>query len=1156
MSEVLWVAVPGGRRDGEVLLRVLVVPKLDGDSLDTEGMASWPPQELVDATLSVSFAASVEGDTVPADIDVVSVEVAPPHVQAEPGLWESFFGSASVRPARAPAAAPEVQVEDTSARASAIATTFQEAAKARIAAEDAERPAFDAVVREQLETHWSGEGPPRRATASTPMERTAEPDFHRTVSLLREHPTVLRALGLIIELRFAASKIPAGLSEGMVKVEWPGAPAPDGFPRIVSPWTRYGGEFRPASTANIDAGMVALTNSPGAAAGEPGWEVVTVDVDGGAGRLRDAARALAQPDAPPATLPALRTAGMLLVRRGRQADFAARRAASETNAARGSMGNAALTADDLVLGYRIDVKPFGGEWLSLHERDAEYTIDEVKLGPAPEEGHVKAQAAVDEGDGTLRADEVVARWSGWSLAVRPPAFDPRDGRPRPERRPGLPFDFGWEFKVRDRSLPRLRFTGTYRMRARVVDMAGGGLELQEAEDDRGATEPVPYRRFEPVTSPGIALPDGVKPDDLGPGESAHVVLIRSDLGISAEQFADDNPRYGPHAGRVLIAPHTSLAIAEQHGQLDDEDDDRAFELVRRGAARAVDPDKPLPDPAAGGVTAFPVPEPGGVEAGMTERSWPEDTWPDLDPKQLELSERTRRASNALAWQGNRLNVRLAQAEQLTLELSTFLRPDFLDQFAIKEPLPEESEEAANQGRHPMITPATRVTLVHPVRRPLSDPAGKLTPRREAEQTFAILEPDPVLLGVDTKSTGQLAVTASWAEPLDDKTQKVADAPVQKVIIGRGDEALKDQLRHEFGDTRHRNVTYALTAASRFRAFFRADEKAEAFVARTTLSEVMNVLSSARPAPPVVLSARPAFRWEQQVSGEGPTRTVQRTRFCGRVRVELERPWFQTGEGEQLALIVTDAPEPDEALQPFLTQLGRDPIWDTPIPNRWPAAAEFAGGVGDPRKVKLAETGAEVMAVAHEVWFHEDRWYADVDLPGLSGNSYSPFMELSVARYQPDSLEGLDLSRVVKTEMVSLLPHRTMKVRRSGSEVFVSLTGLGPTGPIPNRVDAVLERAELPAGVDPRAVELTALESPSDGTPAWMQVEDGTRQTDLAVKDQNILFEIPSGGGVFRVRVREVELVGSDGDPIPGIPGTGDEFAERTVFTDVVMLEDL
>jgi hypothetical protein len=87
MSELLWVAVPGGRHeDRQALLRVLVVPKLDGDSLDSAGMASWPPDELVAATLSVGFAASVEGDTVPDDVEVVSIEVAPPHVQAQPDL--------------------------------------------------------------------------------------------------------------------------------------------------------------------------------------------------------------------------------------------------------------------------------------------------------------------------------------------------------------------------------------------------------------------------------------------------------------------------------------------------------------------------------------------------------------------------------------------------------------------------------------------------------------------------------------------------------------------------------------------------------------------------------------------------------------------------------------------------------------------------------------------------------------------------------------------------------------------------------------------------------------------------------------------------------------------------------------------------------------
>lgn len=1178
MSELIWVAVPGGIdrkvEPPEAILRVVILPRLSGTTLAASGMEHWPPPALTKDTLSVQVSSSpdTEGRTIP---------VPPPYLQAQPGLWEEFFGQGTlVTPAQGRSRTmPEVEVTKTSEDARDIKTTFEKVASTPVS--ETSSAALDPVIRQELD-RWSGRSRGSRRSNNGRRTRTAPTmDFHRSLALLREHPAVLRALGLILELRIKVveSQLLEDPTERFIRVLWPGT---DQVPDIISPWTEFGREFFPASTTNIHAGMVTLTDefNPPASPEEAQWEIVTVDVDNGVSRLRDAAEAL-QPasaaEAPEseasseqtrATLPALRTAGLLLVRKGRGEEFAARRQTFERNAARSSMLETVLKADDLVLGYRLDISRSAGKWFSLHRRKATYHVSgSVPVTPPghSEEGHLKAHAVVDDEDesGLLRADEVVARWSGWSLAVRQPSLNGQAGPEQPVRRIGQPFNLHWEFSVPEGSLPSLRFNSQYRIRARVADLAGGGLEFDDPAADRCATFENTYLRYEPIASPNIRLPD--ETEKLDPGESDRIVVIRSD-GDSAAAFLSLNPGYHSNTRRSLLPPRVPLSMAEQHGMFDrqggpDRDRDaweqQTWEWVSN--ALAEDPaggDALLPDPAAGGVCIFIRPEPGGFPPALVPRAWDED-WPALIAKQILLRERQGgvETANPLRWveDGTLLEVSLAKAEQVTLEISCRMQDNFLDHFAIHGPLPEMFETVAQSGRHPLVTPARTVTLVHAVRRPLNDPAGVLKPQRELEQTFAILDPDPLDLSVDPRSTGQVELTAAWTEHNDEVTQKIDGAHVQTVTVYRGDEKFKEPLRHEFGDTRHRRIRYTVTAVSRFRSYFKEEEDLEAFVARTTLAEPVNILSTARPPALVVLSTRPAFVWDEFIEVRGMTRTVQRRRAGGGLRIELERPWFQTGEGEQLAVLAARDVAPPQALWPFLTQVGRDPIWVTPLLNRWPTAAMFRGQTGEPKEQTLLEAGDLKMdVVSYTPWFHEGRWYADIALPEVAEASYCPIVQLALARYQPDSLTpDLMLSKMIRTEMVPLLPERTLTVTQSGANITVMLDGLGPSGPQSNRVEAILETCTLPAGVPASAVDLIASEPPADGTPAWVAVPGQTHQSQLGSDAMQIT--IPQGPGAFRVRVREVELVETE----PSAPQTWPmtELSERVVFVDVVHLAD-
>lgn len=1178
MSELVWIAVPNGRVDGKVRLRVMVSPRLTTTTLADAAMEHWPPQALIEMPLLVEFTS--DGSTDP----VSSVRIEAPHIIAEPGVWERFFArEMKVQPVLRrgePRALEgtdeplEIKVDPTSVDADAVDKTYVAVASATVSATADRNLDLENAVLTQFATHWTAESLPvseperaaRARRARAVRETPLPPDFHRTLAMLREHPNVLRSLGLVFDLEFAANALPAGMGDPRLRVR-PSAPIPvPGLPSVAAPWTRYSSDFRPASSANISGGMVTLKDDRDINR-DTGWHVVNFDVENGTERLRQAARKAATAesvaDRPPVQMPALRSVGMMLVKRGRQADFDARRRVATTNASRANAGDVVLDSDDLLIGYQIDVRDLSSKhWLSLHRREAQYWVgegdDRIKLrgGAAVlEEGHVKTNAVVKDGSPVLCATEVVARWDGWSLSLARPAFDAPDWAERARRRvSNTSYKFDWQFDPVTGSLPRLRFGTSYSIRARAAYFGDAGLELGDAAAERCMLDQVSYRRYDPILSPELRVPGGAANAQLGPAETAPDVVIRSDREMSVAAFAAANPHYGVHHERQLTPPRTSLTLAEQHGALDQLDSHAAWEQIQDvigGEPMEGGSEPALPDFAARGIQVVVRREPGGVVAMGTSRPWPGE-WPKLGGRLVELRERRVGDGTApVTWQSiegvDRLVVSLAPAEQLTLELSSLPRAETIGQFALQPLLPNDAaSQALDAGRHPLVTPAAAVTFTHAVRKPLADPAGTLTPQREQNQTFAVLFDKPKLLGIDRNSTSQFDLRASWTEFNDDAQVAQVDVSVQSVLVGRGDSSFAAPLRHEFADTKHRIVTYEGTAISRYRRFFGAEEDPAAFRADGKLSQnQVSIPSSARPQVPVVLSTRPAFLWEQEGS-PALGRTVRR-RLAGRLRIELARPWFTTGQGELLAVVMWRGGVPPLSIQPFVSRVGLDPIWATNEPPQWPTAPDFAGMAAE--NVKLAETGADIVVVPFAPFFQDGRWYADIAMSSIAASSYCPFVRLAVARYQPESLQGdfgdLRLSEVVQTEIVQLLPDRQLTVMQSAGTISVQLNGLAPAGPRANRIDLLIEQAADGTS------ELTALGTAPDNVPSWRPLLDRTVQLTLGGSAVEIV--LPQSNGAARLRIREVELIGADDAIYPVQAGTPEELLERVVYTDTIAI---
>jgi hypothetical protein len=67
----------------------------------------------------------------------------------------------------------------------------------------------------------------------------------------------------------------------------------------------------------------------------------------------------------------------------------------------------------------------------------------------------------------------------------------------------------------------------------------------------------------------------------------------------------------------------------------------------------------------------------------------------------------------------------------------------------------------------------------------------------------------------------------------------------------------------------------------------------------------------------------------------------------------------------------------------------------------------------------------------------DLWYADIEV--AIGKAYTPMVRLALARYQPASVPGAKLSRIVLADVISLEPGRAAVIVRKSRTLLESVT---------------------------------------------------------------------------------------------------------------------
>jgi hypothetical protein len=1037
-----------------------------------------------------------------------------------------------------------------------------------------------------------------------------DPDLHQGLTFVGQHRHLQRLLGVVYDVEVDAD-VPIGTTAVQVYAHWSHAAAVDTRHPRTACEVRVD-DFRAASSSEAVAdGYLRLEDVER-------YHVVTVDVDGAMMKLGDLAGDLERRTAhrtvdTPGTsaVPALRTGGIVVSELGHAAllrDKVAR--ALDLDAMLAS--DPLLYAEDLTRGYRVDVQDVAvGAWRSLMWRDATY--DFVDLGVrerAQDEGVVSAPIARRPGPDELYVGEELCAWDGWSLVASRPGriLDAPDAatplRDDPGDPPGDTFRVSIGATVAPGTLPMLRVGRSYRLRVRTVDLANNSVPFDEHGDDAHASPEVHYGRLEPVATPTVLLRT-----PPGPGGSAEHVVLRSDL---------DPPPSPPTAERHLTVPKVGQQTVEVHGALDVPDPAGSGLSVPDGSVArwrqlsgldaatvethpdAVvlpieDDEAPLtvldvdqlavtwaPDPLARGlrVAFLDGPHAGevrGLPFSSTGDPWPETAWAvrlvvtnGPGPVRFDGASRV-------------LEVPLAKGEVTHVRLSSVLDREDLPmlglprwlRWRVPQTVLADLEEAIVEGEHWMVTPFRTLRLAHAVRQPLRTPEfpSPPSPSRPYGATHVTLRGE---LGFSRRSTGRVDWLARWDEPVDDGPNSGApdetppwsrqrEAIAFSVDVEHGDTHAPDVLayagRQEFGDTRHRKVTYHAVATTRFLEQFArtdsfpsdgpgssvalptdgqpiadgtlrlrwrdgaavrpVDEAAYSLdaetgqitfgdgatgavppagttvratyttgpVTRVTADppvghgpQTVSIPSSVRPAAPVLRYAVPTFAWDltEETGGDGEVARIDSHRRGGGIRLYLERPWWTSGAGELLGVLVCPGGRglgwvaDGDPLKGYVSEWGDDPVHaPQPLPLLPPLVTSFPGARRTTTvPTSLAETGSApaqgVHVAGHEVRFDADRdlWCCDVEVD--TGAAYAPFLRLAIARWQPDSLPHAQLSPVVLAQFVQPAPDRLVTLHLGGEDrrsLRVSLAGpaSGRTalGPGPGNARVTVERLEHP-----------------------------------------------------------------------------------------------
>jgi hypothetical protein len=817
-------------------------------------------------------------------------------------------------------------------------------------------------------------------------------------------------------------------------------------------------------------------------------------------------------------------------------------------------------AEDLVRGYVLDVLDLENNvWRSTGERNVTYTSGSARVSDGRtsepfDEAAVQAppHLVIPPNSSIVQftLSEIILTYNGWSNAVTRPGLPLVDSDSTlPPTTP--PFVLTIADSVPDGRLPPLRFGHSYRMRVRVIDVANNKASVSDPATNRQFTDPIFYGRLEPIPPPDIYSQSIPRL-----GESLKRLVIR-DIDL-------DTPSV-----RAVYPQRVSGQFAEAHGLFDNSSGDPApgayTTIVPRESGQYPDPpsdattqpptialDDPvpfLPDPLARRSVLF-LNFGTGEQQSFTADFSPQNgaSWPNYRPYGLELTAGS--AIGASVDQNQRvITFTLTPADEVAVRMTATCDTGDVPLLGMPQlfkggtgPTAADAADIAAGGWW-AITPETDLKLTYAVQKPLATPEfDALRSERYAGQLDASISGN---LTWSPKSTAEVDIVAAWSEPVDDPAlnllqgpgtpnpalREISNSPVATVSEGNtnqlgGTTQIQtpdgDQLNatdplsfdHKFLDTKHRVVTYSGVATS---AFAECYPDGTPMTVSTAKPVTVNILSTAPPEPPAVIGVIPIYDWTLEdahskiISERGPSA----------LRVFLARPWWTSGAGELLAVLNAGANEHASfAADIGVSDWAADPVFSSAVlPSAHPGPASFPNAVNSSGGI-----------AGHAVTFDavRDTWYCDIKVD--TGAAYTPMIRLALARWQPDSLDGVALSKVVMTQIMSLDPGRTLTIVRGGGG---SLSSVQLTGYSYSRAAAV-------DGSGPGIAQLQVQRRDSsidDETLGWelvgapIQMRASRPSTEPATWTARDV-QLP-GSGPHRIVVTQYEMLpGGDSRPLP------------------------
>lgn len=564
-------------------------------------------------------------------------------------------------------------------------------------------------------------------------------------------------------------------------------------------------------------------------------------------------------------------------------------------------------------------------------------------------------------------------------------------------------------------------------------------------------------------------------------------------------------------------------------------------------------------------------------------------WPGRLPFRLQLSDASADSQPLPKWDSGArlLKVQLPPGETATVYISCYPSKADLDLFGLYFWWDEhvgstgETKEFLNTAEHgalSMLSPAHKVLLVHAVQKPVRlarpSPTSTLDIRRFPGDTATYFGGSFQIHG---PSTAKVDLWAEWEEPGErggrptEAHVHVLELPIHPNGVSEADAALAEEkpiatyeaspaksfrfqappnaavsgkyrAKQDFGDTKFRKVRYTLIATSRYPEYFPKSITSEVknITRSITLDEI--ILSSAPPAAPEVVGVVPILSREEVFD----ISDLIESRRGGGLRVFLGPTWYSSGAEEKLALVGP-------------IRWGVDPIHSF--------VAEEGGTRLEPTAAGVAGTGPAIHPYIVDYDERRQSYFADVTFDAGRADErhspYFPFVELTLARYQPNALPGMHLSPRVNAGIYQLPPTRWVELSYPlaeegdpGRRINIAVVGRRPSAashpPLSRgyRIEVTLEERLRGEGDDDKDLR-------------WSPANTGQ-----PIPDATPLPETLWSGQVFapspdekerRIVIREFELFPINVDP-PGQAWIGQAeidattgFSRRLVYADTILL---